>query len=104
MFFVEIEKTFFFVTFISEFRNLKFPELENWELEVPGTWKLRNLGTWELRNLFKGIPPVTTCPSPVVTDLVFIVFLQLNAVPTTFMSEIKNREFRLYISLNYINW
>ena len=30
---------------ILEFRKLKFPELENWELEVPGTWELRHLGT-----------------------------------------------------------
>ena len=30
---------------ILEFRNLKFPELENWELEVPGTWELRHFGT-----------------------------------------------------------
>ena len=29
----------------SEFRDLKFPELENCELEVPGAWELRNLGT-----------------------------------------------------------
>ena len=42
---------------ILEFRNLKFKELENWELEVPGTWELWNLGTSELGNLFKGIPP-----------------------------------------------
>ena len=48
MFFVEIGKYIFLLPFISEFRNLNFPELENWELEVPGTW--------ELRNLFKGIP------------------------------------------------
>ena len=41
---------------ILEFRNLKFPELENWELEVSGTWELRNLGASELGNLFKGIP------------------------------------------------
>ena len=47
-------KTFFannvliYFLIILEFRNLKFPELEIWELEVPGTW--------ELRNLFKGIP------------------------------------------------
>ena len=34
-FFVEIGKNIFLVTF---FRNLKFPELENWKLEVPGTW------------------------------------------------------------------
>ena len=40
MFFVEIGKNIFLSTFISEFRNLKFPELENWELEVPGTWEL----------------------------------------------------------------
>ena len=33
---------------ILEFRNLKFPELENWELEVPWTWELENFGTWEL--------------------------------------------------------
>ena len=33
---------------ILEFRNLKFSELENWELEVPGTWELRSFGTWEL--------------------------------------------------------
>ena len=45
MFFVEIEKNIFLLTFISEFRNLMFSELENWELEVPGTWELRNLGT-----------------------------------------------------------
>ena len=38
--FVEIGKHIFLLTFISEFRNLKFPELENWELEVPGTWEL----------------------------------------------------------------
>ena len=43
MFSVEIEKNIFMLTFISEFRNLKFPELEV-------------AGTWELRNLFKGIP------------------------------------------------
>ena len=48
MFFVQIWKNIFLVTFILEFRNLKFPELENWKLEVPGTW--------ELGNLFKGIP------------------------------------------------
>ena len=30
---------------------MKFPELENWELEVPGTWELRNLGPLEHRNL-----------------------------------------------------
>ena len=45
MFFVEIWKNIFLVTFISEFRNLKFPELENWNLKFP-----------ELGNLFKGIP------------------------------------------------
>ena len=45
MFFVEIWKNIFLVTFISKFRNLKFPELENWNLEFP-----------ELGNLFKGIP------------------------------------------------
>ena len=56
MFFVEIGKNIFLLTFISEFRNLKFPELENWELKVPRTWELRNLGTSELGNLFKGIP------------------------------------------------
>ena len=48
MFFVEIGKNIFLLTLISEFRNLKFPELENWELEVPGAWELRNLGTSEL--------------------------------------------------------
>ena len=41
---------------ILEFRNLKFSELENWELEVSGAWELRNLGASELGNLFKGIP------------------------------------------------
>ena len=45
MFFVEIGKNIFLLTFISEFRNLKFPELENWELKFP---ELGNLGTWEL--------------------------------------------------------
>ena len=45
MFFVEIGKNIFLLTFISEFGNLKFPKLENWELEAPGTWELRNLGT-----------------------------------------------------------
>ena len=45
MLFVEIEKNNFLLTFFSEFRNLKFPELESWELEVPGTWELLNLGT-----------------------------------------------------------
>ena len=38
-------------SFILEFRSLKFPELESWEPEVPGTWELRNLGTSELGNL-----------------------------------------------------
>ena len=46
---------YYIFSIISPFRNLKFPELENWELEVPGTWELRNLGTSELGNLFKGI-------------------------------------------------
>ena len=50
MFFVEMRKNIFLVTFISEFRNLKFPELENWELKVPETWELRNLGASELVN------------------------------------------------------
>ena len=45
MFFVEIWKNIFLVNFISEFRNLKFPELDNWNLKFP-----------ELGNLFKGIP------------------------------------------------
>ena len=54
MFFVEIGKKKFLLTFL--FRNLKFPELENWELEVPGTWELGNFGTWEFGTLFKGIP------------------------------------------------
>ena len=49
--FVKIGKNIFLLTFISEFRNFKFPELENWELEVPGTWELQNFGTWELQNL-----------------------------------------------------
>ena len=40
MFFVEIRKNIFLLTFISEFRNLKFPELENWELKVSGAWEL----------------------------------------------------------------
>ena len=43
-------KKHFLLTFLSEFLNLKFPELENWELEVPGTWELRNLGALELGN------------------------------------------------------
>ena len=45
MFFVEMEKNIFLLTFLSEFRNLKFPELENWELEVPETWELGNFGS-----------------------------------------------------------
>ena len=49
---------------ILESRSLKFPELENWELEVPGTWELRNLGTSELGNLFKGIPSVHVLYTP----------------------------------------
>ena len=47
-FLLKYEENIFLVTFISEFRNLKFPELENWKLEVPGTWELRNLGTLQL--------------------------------------------------------
>ena len=49
MFLVEIGKNIFLLAFISEFRSLKFPERENWELEVPGTWELRNLLS---RNLY----------------------------------------------------
>ena len=41
-FLLKYEKNIFLLTFISE---LKFRELENWELEVPGTWELWNLGT-----------------------------------------------------------
>ena len=44
---------------ILKFRNLKFPELENWELEVPGTWELWNLATSKLGNLFKDIPIIS---------------------------------------------
>ena len=57
-FLLKYEKNIFLLTFISELWNLKFPELENWELEVPGIWELRNLVTWELGNLFKGIPKI----------------------------------------------
>ena len=41
---------YYIFSLILEFRNFKFPELENWELQVPGAW--------ELRNLLKGIPCV----------------------------------------------
>ena len=33
---------------------MKFPELENWEPEVPGTWELRNLGTCLRVSLISG--------------------------------------------------
>ena len=48
-FFVKIAKKYFsycekfFTFFILKFRNLKFPELETWDLELPRTWELRNL-------------------------------------------------------------